>query len=92
MFRVLTSQIITLGSTPTALPPIPLEGREFVRVQNLGGVFVYLGNTAVTADTANTGGYQLLPKADDIQRLTDNVTLYGVISTGSSQVLIQEGK
>lgn len=92
MYIVITSQIITIGITPSKLPATPLEGRKYIALQNLGGVTVYVANTFVTADTAGTGGYQLLPKNWWREEYSDNVTVYGVISTGSSQVYIEEGK
>ncbi len=92
MYITMTSYIITLGSTPSLLPPIPTEGRKYITIQNIGGVFVYLGNTAVTADTAGTGGFQLLPKGTWSEPYSDNVGIYGVIATGSSQVYVEEGK
>jgi hypothetical protein len=92
MYLTLTSQIISLGITAKKMPPIPLEGRKYLTVQNIGGVFVYLGNSLVTANTAGTGGFQLLPKGTWSETYTDAVDIYGIIATGSSQVYIEEGK
>lgn len=92
MYLTLTSYIITIGSTRSLLPPTPMEGRKYITIQNVGGVFVYIGNNAVTANTAGTGGYQLLPYATWSEPYSDNVAIYGVIATGSSQVYIEEGK
>ena len=92
MYIVITSQVIALGITASKLPPTALEGRKYLTLQNLGGVTVYVGNTFVTADTAGTGGYQLLPKGYWNELYSDNVSVYGVISTGSSQIYCEEGK
>ena len=92
MYWTITSQIITLGITASKLPPTALEGRKYLTVQNLGGVTIYVGNTFVTADTTGTGGFQLLPKATWSELYSDNVDIYGVIVTGSSQVYTEEGK
>jgi hypothetical protein len=92
MYLTITSQIISLGVTPSKLPPVPLEGRKYVTIQNIGGVFVYIGGTTVTANTAGTGGFQLLPKGTWSELYTDAVNVYGVVTTGSSQVYIEEGK
>lgn len=92
MYILTTSQIITIGSTPSKLPPIPLEGRKFIGIQNLGGSTVYIAGTMVTADTAGTGGYQLFPKGYWQENYSDNVDVYGVIASGSTQVLCEEGK
>ena len=92
MYLLTTSQIIMLGVTASKLPPTPLEGRKYVTIQNIGGVFVYIGGSMVTANTANTGGFQLLPKGTWSETYSDAVSIYGVISTGSSPVFIEEGK
>jgi len=92
MYQIITSQIITIGITASKLPPVPMEGRNYLTIQNLGGVTVYVGGTMVTADTAGTGGYQLLPKNFWGESYSDNVDVYGVIATGSTQVLTEEGK
>ena len=92
MYIVITSQVITLGVTPSKLPPTALEGRKYLTLQNLGGVTIYVGNTFVTADTAGTGGYQLLPRGYWNEFYSDNVNVYGGIASGSSQIYIEEGK
>ena len=92
MYWTITSQIISLGVTASKLPPTAMEGRKYLTIQNLGGVTIYVGNTFVTANTTGTGGFQLLPKATWSELYTDNVDIYGVIATGSSQVYTEEGK
>ncbi len=92
MYNTTTSQIISLGVTATKLPSNPLKGRKYVSIQNLGGVFVYIGNALITADTAGTGGFQLLPKATWERTFTNNIDVYGIIATGSTQVLVEEAK
>lgn len=92
MYWTITSRIITLGITASKLPPTVLEGRKYLTIQNLGGVTVYVGNTFVTANTAETGGFQLLPKATWSELYSDNVSIYGLIASGSSEVYIEEGK
>lgn len=92
MYITTTSQIISVGVVASKLPLLPLVGREYVLIQNVGSGTVYLGNVFVTANTANTGGYQLLPSGEYIATYTDKVDIYGIIVSGSSQVLVQEGK
>ena len=92
MYLILTSQIISVGITATKLPTVPLEGRKYVTIQNLGGVFVYIGNSLVTADTSGTGGFQLLPKGTWSEPYSDTVDIYGIIATGSTQAYVEEGK
>lgn len=78
--------------TAGKLPATPLKGRDEVVIQNVGNIAVYLGNTAVTADTAGTGGYLLLPRAGYVYKYKHTVDIYGVVASGSGQVLVQEGK
>jgi len=92
MYLTLTNQIVQVGVTAGKLPDVPLKGRDEVVVQNVGNIAIYLGNTAVTADTAGTGGYLLLPRAGYVYKYAHTVDIYGVVSTGSGQVLVQEGK
>ena len=92
MYQLITSQIITLGVTASKLPNNALEGRKYIALQNLGGVTVYVGNTFITSDTANTGGYQLFPKNWWREEYSDNVSIYGLIATGSSEIYIEQGK
>lgn len=92
MYWTITSKIVALGVTASKLPPTALEGRKYLTIQNLGGVTVYVGNTFVTADTAGTGGFQLLPKATWSEPYSDNVAIYGIIASGSSEVYTEEGK
>ena len=92
MYTVITSQIITIGVTAGKLPPETLQGRKYVTIQNLGNVTLYIGGTTVTADTSGAGGYQLLPRASWSELYTDNVDIYGIIASGSSPALVEEGK
>lgn len=92
MYSIITSQILSIGVTASKIPPSPLQGRKYLTIQNLGGVFVYVGGTTVTADTSGTGGFQLLPKGTWSELYTDNVDIYGIIASGSTQVLVEEGK
>ena len=92
MYIILTSQIISIGVTRSKLPSSPLAGRDFILLQNVGTGTIYIGNSVVTANTANTGGYQLLSSGEWIAGYESNVDIYGVMSAGSGQILIQEGK
>jgi len=92
MYLTVTNQTIVLGVTAQKLPASPLVGRKYIAIQNIGNVTVFLGNTMVTADTAGTGGFQLLPKGTWREEFTHNVEPWGVIASGSSEVYIEEGK
>ena len=91
MYLAITSQIISIGVTAIKLPTTPLIGRDYIIIQNVGTGTVYIGNSAVTANTANTGGHQLLPSGEWVATYTDKVDIYGIVAAGSSQVVIEEG-
>ena len=92
MYSTITSQVIVLGVTAKKLPNSPLVGRDYLVIQNVGSGTVYIGNSLVTADTAATGGHQILPSGEYIATYTDKVDIYGIIAAGSSQVVVEEGK
>ena len=92
MYTVITSQVISIGITANKLPPTPLEGRKYVLIQNLGSPIIYIGGSLITADTAGTGGLQLTTRSTWRETYSDNVDIYGIVATGSTQVLIEEGK
>lgn len=86
------TQIVSVTSTATKLPTTALVGRQYIRVQNVGTVTVYLGSSTVTADTATTGGLQLLPYASWSENYDNTVSVYGIVGTGTCNVTVEEGK
>lgn len=92
MYIVITSKVITVGIIATKLPPTPLEGRKYLTIQNLGSAILYVGNTFITADTSGTGGIQLSTRSTWREPYGDTVDIYGIIASGTSQALIEEGK
>ena len=92
MYHTITSQIVALGASVTKLPPIAMPGRKYVMVQNVGNVMVYIGNSLSTADTANTGGFQVLPRSYWRDNYSSAVDVWGIIATGSTNVLVEQGK
>lgn len=92
MYIATTSQIVTVDSIGTLLPAIALVGREYITVQNVGSVTVYVGGTMVTADTSATGGFQLLSYGTWGEDNSDKNLVYGRTESNNCQVLVQEGK
>ena len=85
--------VVTVADTATAIPATALSGRKVVMVQNIGTVTVYLGNSAVTADEAATGGYQLINEGDTwVGDFTDDVVVYGIVASGTSSVVVWEAR
>ena len=92
MYLVTTAQIVTVNSTGILLPSTPLVGRRYIMLQNLGVVTIYIGGTMVTANTASTGGFQLLPYGTWRESYTNNNSVYGRTESNNCQILVQEGK
>ena len=68
----------------------PLAGRACMLVQNVGATTIYLGKSTVTADTAATGGLQLLPGQSIPIALSSAVLLYAISSAAGGLVLTAE--
>ncbi len=92
MYLVTTGQIVTVNSIGTLLPTTALVGRKYIMLQNLGAVTIYVGGTMVTANTASTGGFQLLPYGTWRENYTNKNFVYGRTESNNCQILVQEGK
>ena len=86
------TQIVSVADTATKLPTTPVIGRTYIQIQNVGGVIVYIGTSTVTADTAATGGFQLLPYSTWTAEYDNTVDVYGIVATGICNVVVEEGK
>lgn len=86
------TQVISVTTNATKLPTTPLVGREYVLIQNIGSVTVYLGNSTVTADTEATGGTQLLPQSIYVAEYDNSVDIYGIVAAATCKVVVEEGK
>ena len=84
--------VVSVNTTATKLPTTPLIGREYIQAQNIGNVTVYIGSSTVTADTNTTGGTQLLPYATWYGEYDNSVDVYGIVTSGTCNVTVEEGK
>jgi len=83
----LRSSVVSVTTSATALPTIPLEFRRALVIHNNGASTVFLGASDVTIST----GFPLLAGADiafDIQN-NQNVVVYA-IATGTVEVRVLE--
>ena len=80
----------TVGTTAVPVPAAPLAGRATMIVQNVGATTIYLGSSTVTADTAATGGLQLLPGQSVPIDLSSAVLLYAISSAAGGLVQTTE--
>jgi len=86
------TQTVSVGTSATKLPTTPLVGRAYVSLQNVGSITVYVGDSTVTADTASTGGKQLRPYGIMTRPYDNTVELYGIVSSSTCNVIVEEGK
>lgn len=86
------TQVVSVATTATKLPTTPVVGREYVKVQNVGAIFVYIGSSTVTADTAGTGGIQVPPYGSWIAEFDSTIDIYGIVAAGTCNVVVEEGK
>lgn len=86
------TQVIAVNDTATKLPTTPLPGREYVTLQNVGNATLYLGNSTVTAGTGAGGGLQIVPFASWNGAYDNSVDIYGIVASGTTKVVVEEGK
>ena len=86
------TQVVSVGTTATKLPATPLVGRKYIRVQNIGSSTLYIGGAAVSADSTSTGGIQLFPYSVWEESYDHTVNVYGIVASGTCNVVVEEGK
>lgn len=84
--------VVNVNDTACKLPSVPLVGREYVRIQNIGNVTVYLGSSTVGANTTATGGIQIMPYMVWEEKYDNTVNVYGRVVTGTCNIVVEEGK
>lgn len=80
--------VVTVGNTATPLQvgASNLEGRDMVIIYNKSTSNIYIGPSNVTATT----GILVVPQQILNINLRDNVSLYGITSTGTADIVVQE--
>ncbi len=74
----------SVGTSATAIPASALSDRKVITIQNTSSTDVYIGHSGVTTSTGI-----LLPKNSDASitiEVTDDVTVYGIVSSGTATV------
>lgn len=77
---------VTVTTTATPLPATALTGRRYILIQNLGGSQMFIGDAAVTSSS----GVRLAAGASWEGELGDDVVLYAIKASGSSDVRVYE--
>ena len=79
---------VDVATTATKIPSTPLSGRKAITVINTSTTTVYLGSSSVT--TSN--GYQLKQDAQVSIDIGENVDLYGIVGSSTSDVRFIEAR
>lgn len=91
-----TSFLITtqdIGTTASALPSTALTDRNAISVLNTSAITLYVGPTSsVTADNevGTTSGWEIGPNEIWHVDVTDAITLYAIVASGTARVKILE--
>lgn len=86
------TQLVSVGVTATKLPTTPLVGRKYVLITNIDTIkTIYIGSSTVTVSGA-TQGTPLLPSEQYYGEWDNTVDIYGIVSSGIANVVVEEGK
>ena len=86
------TQLVSVTTIATKLPTTPLVGREYILITNIDTTkTIYIGSSTVTVSGATTGT-PLLPSESYYGEWKSNINIYGIISSGSCNAIIEEGK
>lgn len=83
----LKTQRVTLSTSPTPIPTTPLTNRQFVRVQNVSGVQIFIGG----ADVTSSNGWVVFPYAVETFAIEDTAVLYGCVASATADCIAMEG-
>ena len=84
----ITQGTVTVGTSATAIPSSNLSGRRVIIIVNISTSNIFIGNNVVT--TSN--GYQLYSQQSVSMDISDAVTVYGIVSSGTAEVRYLEAR
>jgi hypothetical protein len=88
-YSKIRQQVVSVTSTPTKIPAVPLNGRKSVVVQNLSTTAIYLGSASVTT-TGDSRGLVLASQYASLSiDLSDDLELYGISATPSDVAVLE---
>jgi hypothetical protein len=73
---------ITVTTSQTAIPTTALSGRKAIVIVNISSGNIFVGDSSVT--TSN--GYQLYTQQSISLDVSDDIIIYGIVSTGTGEV------
>lgn len=84
--------VTTVGVTAVVIVTAPLAGRYGLVLQSdkANTASIYLGGSAVTADSTATGGLELLPGESQPWGLPAAATLYAIAGAASQKLRVVE--
>lgn len=79
--------VVALSTSETALPPIPMPNRMGFTIYNPSTTTVYCGPTGVVS----TGNERTLrPQGTLAYPVTDAVSIFGIVASGTPSVVVEE--
>ena len=86
------TQLVSVGTSATKLPTTSIVGRVYLLITNIDTAkTVYLGSSTVTT-SGSTAGTPLLPSESYYGEWESNIDVYGIVSSGTASVIVEEGK
>lgn len=83
----LKARNVSVLSSATLLPDVPLARRMSVIIQNYGNEVLFIGSSDVTIND----GFPILPRATLQLSIEEEVNVYGIVAAGPCNVRILEG-
>lgn len=78
---------VTVGTKPTPLPEVALTNRQFLRIQPVGSETVFTGGEDVSVEN----GIHNKPFSIDTLVIDETAALYGIVASGTQDVIVMEG-
>lgn len=85
-WRELRRTVVEVGTTETALPTTPLRGRKGVWLWNQTDAQVAIGPTGIAA----TDEAIIVPRQNVAIPVSDDITIYGRVASGTATVVVWE--
>lgn len=89
-WRTFRRTVVALSATEAALPASPMANRVGLWVFNPSSTVAYLGPTGVANSGSPITEFALRPQGERILPVTDQVTVYGIVASGTPSVVVWE--
>ena len=85
--RSIKSGTVTATTSATAIPTTALSKRKSILIINISSVVVYIG----ASDVTTSNGFPLYPRAIIHLSIEDNISVYGIVASGTGELRCLEG-